>query len=273
MGVHQFSSDPLHRISEYQTAAVNAQIQVHAILAAAGLSAENADELMCAIEAGAVAGAQCQVVEWDGSAPSERGEAYGEGWYDGVTTVCNQLVRAADFLYQQRGGAASTLKLIAYQAQRQATQQAAAEERAEEGSEASEELIGQTLAVCEEHYAAVTGTCSAQWDKELSRELVGVALRTVRLAEREAYPQRLEEYLRGNHERLKQLWRRYGPDGLYPRGVYHLVELPESFVLCERIDNAPLWLQGVWEEEGHEETPLERLKKSWLYGTGDKDGR
>ncbi|GAA5015276.1 hypothetical protein [Streptomyces hyderabadensis] len=143
----------------------------------------------------------------------------------------------------------------------------------EEGSDASPELIERVLAVCEQQYAAVTGTSSAQWDKELSRELVGVALRTVRLADREAYPQALEEYLRENRARLEKLWRIYGPAGVFPQGVYHLVELPESFVLCERIDHAPMWLKGVWGRECESDTPLERLQEAWLYGTSESDGR
>lgn len=144
----------------------------------------------------------------------------------------------------------------------------------EEGSEASPELIEQVQAVCETHYAAVTGTSSAQWDTELSRELVGLALRTVHLADRETYPQVLDGYLRANRPRLENLWRIYGPESSnYPRGFHHLVELPESFVLCERIAHAPLWLEGVWEREGHEEISLSRLKKIWLYGTNEKDGR
>ncbi|MEU7154583.1 hypothetical protein AB0B15_42240 [Streptomyces sp. NPDC045456] len=143
----------------------------------------------------------------------------------------------------------------------------------EEGSEAPPELIEQVLAICEPHYAAVTGTSPAQWDKELSRELVGLALRTVRLADREAYPQTLEAYLGKNRARLERLWRIYGPAGVFPRGVYHLVEAPAAFVLCERIDNAPMWLTGVWSSECESDTPLERLQKAWLYGTSDKDGR
>ncbi|WP_328335727.1 hypothetical protein [Streptomyces sp. NBC_00455] len=143
----------------------------------------------------------------------------------------------------------------------------------EEGSEASPELIEQVRAVCEPHYAAVTGTSAAQWDKELSHELVGMALRTVRLADREAYPKALEQYLIDNRARLEKLWRIYGPAGVFPRGVYHLVEQPESFVLCERIDNAPMWLKGVWNRECESETPLERLQEAWLYGTSESDGR
>ncbi|MFF3697904.1 hypothetical protein [Streptomyces sp. NPDC002221] len=144
---------------------------------------------------------------------------------------------------------------------------------AEEGSEASPGLIERTLAVCEQHYTAVTGADSTQWDRELSHELVGVALRTVRLADREAYPQALEEYLVENRARLEKLWRVYGPAGVFPQGVYHLVELPESFVLCERIDNAPRWLKGVWGRECESDTPLERLEEAWRYGTSEGDGR
>ncbi|CCK32883.1 hypothetical protein BN159_p1 (plasmid) [Streptomyces davaonensis JCM 4913] len=149
---------------------------------------------------------------------------------------------------------------------------AADHDGAEEGSEASLELIERTLAVCEQHYMAVTGADSTQWDKELSRELVGVALRTVRLADRKAYPQALEEYLVENRARLEKLWRVYGPAGVFPQGVYHLVELPESFVLCERIDNAPRWLKGVWGRECESDTPLERFEEAWRYGTSEGDG-
>ncbi|MGI5518350.1 hypothetical protein [Streptomyces sp. CA-106131] len=142
-----------------------------------------------------------------------------------------------------------------------------------EDSPASPELIEQVLDICEQHYAAVTGTSSEQWDKDLSWEPVGIALQTVRLAERETYPQALEEYLRENQARLERMWRRYGPDGFYPRGFYRLVELPESSVLCERIDTARLWLKAVWAEERHKETSLERLEEAWLYDTSEKEGR
>ncbi|MFF5475461.1 hypothetical protein [Streptomyces achromogenes] len=140
-----------------------------------------------------------------------------------------------------------------------------------EGGEASEELVERVLAVCEQHYAAVTGTSSEQWDQESSREVVSIALRTVRVADREAYPLALEEYLVANRARLEQLWRVYGPAGVFPPGVYQLVELPGAFVLCERLKAAPMWLEGVWARECDSETPLERLRQAWLYGT-DKDG-
>ena len=118
-----------------------------------------------------------------------------------------------------------------------------------EESEALSELVERVLAVCEQHYEAVTGTSPEQWDQETSREIVDIALRTVHLADREAYPQALEEYLVANRARLEQLWRVYGPAGVFPPGVYHLVELPGSFMLCERLKAAPMWLEGIWARE------------------------
>ncbi|MFE2943457.1 hypothetical protein ACFXKG_31050 [Streptomyces sp. NPDC059255] len=142
-----------------------------------------------------------------------------------------------------------------------------------EGGEASADLVERVLDVCGQHYAAVTGTSSDEWDQEWAREVVGIALRTVRMAERDTYPQILETYLHERRARLEMLWRIYGPAGVFPQGVYHLVEQPGSFVLCERIDNDPMWLKGVWSRECESETPLERLEEAWLYGTSESDGR
>lgn len=141
-----------------------------------------------------------------------------------------------------------------------------------EECEAPAELVERVLAVCEQHYAAVTGTSSEQWDQESSRELVDLALRTVHLAEPETYPQTLDAYLHEHRARLERLWRRYGPGGMFA-GELVLIDLPGCFVLCERIDESPLWLEGVWSKQGREETALERLHDSWLYDTSEEDGR
>ncbi|MDX2993348.1 hypothetical protein [Streptomyces scabiei] len=143
--------------------------------------------------------------------------------------------------------------------------------REAEGGEAPAELVERVLDVCGQHYAAVTGTSSDQWDQESSREVVSLALRTVRMAERDAYPQTLETYLHERRARLERLWQRYGPDGMFA-GELVLIDLPGCFALCERIDEAPLWLEGMWSQEGQEETALERLHHNWLYDTSDKDG-
>ncbi|MGW6606134.1 hypothetical protein ACWGCF_45300, partial [Streptomyces sp. NPDC055039] len=72
--------------------------------------------------------------------------------------------------------------------------------------------------------------------------------------------------------RLERLWLRYGTGGMFA-GEVVLIDLPACFVLCERIDSTPLWLEGIWTREGQEETALERLQNAWLYDTAEKDGR
>ncbi|BBG20747.1 hypothetical protein RVR_P22 (plasmid) [Actinacidiphila reveromycinica] len=148
--------------------------------------------------------------------------------------------------------------------------QRSAQREADEGSEAVPELIEQVSDLCEQHFAAVTGSSSEQWEAE-SREVVGIALRTVKLADRDAYPQVLEEYLNTNRARLERLWARYGPGGMFADEVV-LVDFPACYVLCERIEADPLWLNWAWAQEDQEETALERLHDAWLYDTGDTDG-
>lgn len=145
--------------------------------------------------------------------------------------------------------------------------------RAAEENEASPELVERVLDICGQHYAAVTGTSSEQWDQESAREVVRIALCTVQLMERDIYyPRALETYLQTHRARLERLWRRYGPCGMFA-GELVLIDLPACFVLCERIDNTPVSLEGVWRQEGQEETALERLENAWLYDTGEEDGR
>ncbi|MFJ1561310.1 hypothetical protein [Streptomyces mirabilis] len=99
-----------------------------------------------------------------------------------------------------------------------------------------------------------------------------IALRPMRPADHESYPQALEAYLSGHRARLERLWRRYGPGGMFA-GELVLIGLPGCLVLCERIDSSPLWLEGVWAREGQEENALERLQNAWRYDTGEEDGR
>ncbi|WP_308042304.1 hypothetical protein [Streptomyces sp. 8L] len=144
--------------------------------------------------------------------------------------------------------------------------------RDNEDDQAPAELIEQVLAICEQHYTAVTGTSPEQWDQESSRELVDIALRPMRPADHESYPQALEAYLSGHRARLERLWRRYGPGGMFA-GELVVIDLPGCLVLCERIDSSPLWLEGVWAREGQEENTLERLQNAWRHDTGEEDGR
>ncbi|MGW2299205.1 hypothetical protein [Streptomyces violaceorubidus] len=83
-------------MSQYQTAGVNARLRLFALLEAQGVPASEADDLVAALEAGAVAGAQSEVVEREGMAPASRGELFADGWDDGVRVVSEALVGIAD---------------------------------------------------------------------------------------------------------------------------------------------------------------------------------
>ena len=98
------SSDSLRRVSQFQAAGGNARLKVFALLGAQGVSADEADDLVAALEAGAVAGAQSGVVELDGMAPASRGPVYADGWDGGVAAVSEALVGIAERGWARRGG-------------------------------------------------------------------------------------------------------------------------------------------------------------------------
>ncbi|MFD4756422.1 hypothetical protein [Streptomyces sp. NPDC058426] len=91
-------------MSQYQTAGVNARLRVFALLQAQGVPASEADDLVAALLAGAVAGAQSEVVELEGTGPRSRGPVYEDGWDDGVETVSEALVGIADRDWSRRRG-------------------------------------------------------------------------------------------------------------------------------------------------------------------------
>ncbi|MFF8790774.1 hypothetical protein [Streptomyces sp. NPDC015125] len=91
-------------MGQYQTAGTNARLRVFALLQAQGVPASEADDLVAALQAGAVAGAQSEVVELEGMASRSRGPVFEDGWDDGVRTVSEALVGIADRDWSRRGG-------------------------------------------------------------------------------------------------------------------------------------------------------------------------
>ena len=77
----------LYGMTQYQTVGVNAPLKVFALLEVQGVPASEADGLVAALEAGAVAGGQSEVVELGGIAPASRGSPFSDGWNDRVSTV------------------------------------------------------------------------------------------------------------------------------------------------------------------------------------------
>ncbi|MEV5982086.1 hypothetical protein [Streptomyces sp. NPDC052114] len=78
--------------------------RLFALLEAHGVPASEADDLVAALEAGAVAGAQCEVVELGGMAPRSRGPVFEDSWDEGMTAVSEALMGIADREWSRRGG-------------------------------------------------------------------------------------------------------------------------------------------------------------------------
>ncbi|MEW2120888.1 hypothetical protein AB0945_38205 [Streptomyces sp. NPDC005474] len=100
-------------MNQYQAAGTNAQLKLFALLAFQGVPTAEGDDLVAALEAGAVAGAQCEVVELDGMAAVSRGAVFADGWDAGVMAVSEALVGIADRGWERRGGRSSGVAELA----------------------------------------------------------------------------------------------------------------------------------------------------------------
>ncbi|WP_331757045.1 hypothetical protein OH782_41430 (plasmid) [Streptomyces sp. NBC_01544] len=239
---HDAYGEELARISRHQSDATSARLSVFEALAGAGYSHTQADELVSILEAGAVAGAHTWVSE--SSAPHGAEQAFEDGWFEGVRAVASELLRIADNTAAQRGRAASTSQLLAHLRQ-----------PAPRAPQTPAPGPGPAPALDAEEILAAAQRCTWScadpvFDLDESREILTVALTAVREDERADYVQRLEAFADQHRERLQELLRAYGP-GSAPaeHGRYALVGQPESLVICERLESAPLLLNGVWSDE------------------------
>lgn len=91
------SSDSVRRVSQYQTAGTNARLKLFALLTAQGVPPDD-------LVAGAVAGAQSEVVELDSMTPASRGSVFEDSWDKGVAAMSEALMDIADRDWTQRGG-------------------------------------------------------------------------------------------------------------------------------------------------------------------------
>ncbi|GAA3043999.1 hypothetical protein GCM10017562_01050 [Streptomyces roseofulvus] len=106
-----------HRMHGHATRGISARAQLLGVLAATGIGDDQADSLLAAVEAGAIAGTYSWVVEEADAAPGGRGEEYERGWADAVSAVSTVLASMADARQHQRGHAASVRGLAQYRAE------------------------------------------------------------------------------------------------------------------------------------------------------------
>ncbi|WP_424217368.1 hypothetical protein ACN20G_35400 (plasmid) [Streptomyces sp. BI20] len=96
------------RMYEYAEAGAVARRRLHVLLAAAGVEAGEADELVSAVEAGAVAGAYVFTEEFRALGPRNaagvEADPWQEGWEAGVDVALQLAARRADRARQETRG-------------------------------------------------------------------------------------------------------------------------------------------------------------------------
>ncbi|MET7737753.1 hypothetical protein ABZT02_41630 [Streptomyces sp. NPDC005402] len=101
-------------IAVYGETAAKAEQRVTELLGAAGASPPEVHTLIAAIQAGAVEGAQGEVIELDLQAPSSSSDQVHEGWFHAVEAIADRLAHIADRIVQQARTAPHTRVLAAF---------------------------------------------------------------------------------------------------------------------------------------------------------------
>ncbi|MFI8425982.1 hypothetical protein [Streptomyces sp. NPDC085479] len=235
----------LAAVSHHQTEATSARFVVFQALAAVGIGHEQADDIVAALEAGAVASAHTWISE--SSPPHGAEPRFEDGWFAGVRDVASHLRRIADTTATTgRGRAASSAMLLAHL--QQPASPAPQEDPVEEDPGPAPVLDSKdVLAAAERFPWALAAPAARHWP---DGEFLDVALSAVRAEEREGYIERLEAFVEQHRPRLEEMLRTHGP-GSKPasHGRYALIGQPETLVIVERMESAPFLLRGQWEKE------------------------
>lgn len=246
----------LARIGRHQGEATAARPTVFQALAAAGLSHEQADDIVSKVEAGAVAGAHTWISE--SIAPHLSPPCFADGWHAGVRDVASELLNIADTTataHKGRAAATATRLLLHHTPDPVSpTPQQAPSEPVPVLDPAA------VLAAAERCPWALAPREARHWP---DWSFLATALSAVRPEERGGYIERLEAFGVQHRERLEQLLRGYGP-GSAPasHGRYALIGQPETLIILERLESAAFDLYHEWETE-HEEVLLDDLKYAW----------
>ncbi len=252
--VSEPTTQPAVTITVYGDRAAAAMQRVTSLLDRAGVDPEEAHELLALIQAGVVESAQGDVLELAERPPEDGTASAVQGWAAAVQAAAAELAHIADRTITRARPAARPAAPTMPPAPRLLTPV----------DEASREQVEQVLAMAERIFTELTGR--TDYSREASLEILPVVLTAVAAEDQAGYIAQLEDFATRNRDRLSELYRKYGPGGeLAELERSGLTEQPESIVICERLDAAPMWLQGVWEGE-LEESMLERFAQLWQFG-------
>jgi hypothetical protein len=255
---HRPERRKLPLIAVYGETAANAEQRVAELLDAAGASPAEVHTLIAAIQAGAVEGAHGEVIELDTQAPSGSNQVH-EGWLRAVEAIAGRLTHIADRTVRQAQAKAAALETPPSAPSRTLPPLPTSVDSV------GEEQVHQVLEAAERIFVSLTGYTG--FERDLSEEILLVALKSVGAEQQDGYVRQLEAFADANRERLGQLYGKYGPGGKFAdESRCYLTHQPESVVVCERLDTVPMWLEAVWNRELDAELTLERFTKYWRFG-------
>ncbi|MFF0097177.1 hypothetical protein ACFYSF_45750 [Streptomyces canus] len=243
-------------IAVYGETAAKAEQRVNELLGAAGASPAEVHTLITAIQAGAVEGAQGEVIELDVQASSGSSDQVREGWFRAVEAIADRLAHIADRTVQQVRATAAALETPSLAPSRSPRPSPTPVDSV------GEDQVHQVLEAAERAFVSLTGYTG--FDRDLSEEILTVVLKCVSAEQQEGYVGQLEAFADANRGRLGDLYGKYGPGGKFAdESRCYLTHQPESLVVCERLDTVPMWLNAVWNDELDAELTLERFTDLW----------
>ncbi|MFJ8695291.1 hypothetical protein [Streptomyces roseolilacinus] len=223
---------------------LNAKRTLLQLLARAGVSSGEAEELIGLVEAGALALAYREVGGGGRSAPGEKGEPYESGWLDGARAVTDEL-----------GGLAErALRRAVASGPSSAPEDARPQVRRMEVERAKVAVMPLYLSF----------TDVSDLDPEVSEQVLTAVLGTMSSRQRAGYAGRLAEFASTRRARLERLYAQYGPgSAIAIHGRYSLIHSPTSVAVLERLAAAPTALREEWDAAELPPAWLEGLTTAW----------
>ncbi|GGP96227.1 hypothetical protein [Streptomyces roseolilacinus] len=223
---------------------LNAKRTLLQLLARAGVSSGEAEELIGLVEAGALALAHREVGAGGRSAPGEKGEPYESGWLDGAQAVTDELGGLAEraLRHAVASGPSSTPEDARPQVRRMEVERA-------------------KVAVMPLY---LSFTDVSDLDPEVSEQVLTAVLGTMNSRQRAGYAGRLAEFASTRRGRLERLYAQYGPgSAIAIHGRYSLIHSPTSVAVLERLAAAPTALREEWDAAELPPAWLEGLTTAW----------
>ncbi|MGG8408418.1 hypothetical protein ACM614_18345 [Streptomyces sp. 12297] len=216
----------------------NARMTLVQLLARAGVSSDDARQLIGLVEAGALALAHGELSGGSRSAPGDKGAAYESGWLDGAGGLLEELAVVAE---------RSLVRVVG----------------ADEGrSRAGRMEVERTRVALTPVYLSFTA--ASELDPEVTEEVLAAVLATMSARQRAGYAGRLTEFASAHRTRLERLFAAFGPDSAIAiHGRYSLLHSLTCTAVLERLVNAPRELREEWDAAELPPAWLDGLTTAW----------